>query len=425
MTTDFEAVDYFRDPQVALDPFAYWEFLQDKPVWIEPHHGVVMVSGWEELIEVLRQPEIFSSCNLVAGPEPQFSVPIKGQGDDITELVAAHRDEMPQSDQITTFDPPTHTAHRALLMGLITPKRLKENEDFVLRLANRQLDTFLGKGGGEIINDFAKPYALLVVADLLGVPEEDHEHLLSLTGMGELPGGIERPPTGHNSLEPLYDYFIEQLGKRRENKIDDVLSGLANATFPDGTMPELVECARIASNLFAAGQETTVRLISTCLQILGDNLELQNRLRGDRDLISKFIEETMRFEGPIKGEHRLAVKSTTLAGVEIPAGTTLLLMNGATGRDRRQFENPDEFQLERPNARRHLGFGHGPHTCPGAPLARTEVRVFLERLFARTSEFKISEEHHGAPGARRYQYMPTYMFRGLMDLHVEATANDS
>jgi cytochrome P450 len=105
-----------------------------------------------------------------------------------------------------------------------------------------------------------------------------------------------------------------------------------------------------------------------------------------------------------------------LGGVDIPAGTTLMLLNGAANRDPRQFEDPDELQVERTNARRHIAFGLGVHTCPGAPLARSEVRVCIERLFDRTADIAISESAHGPAGGRRYQYMPTYMFRGLTKL---------
>jgi cytochrome P450 len=420
--TDYTEVDYFRDPAVALDPFDYWKFLhEDKPVWFEPKYGVALVSGWQEAFDVLRQPEIFSSCNIVAGPVPPFSVPIKGVGDDITELVNAHRDEMPQNDQIVTFDPPKHTAHRALIMGLITPKRLKENEDFMWRLADRQLDAILNKGTVEFIEEFCQPYTLLVIADLMGVPEEDHEHLLELVGIGELPGGLANAKNAHHSLEPLYEYFMKNIAARRENPTGDVLSGMAAATFPDGTTPELVDLARIASNMFAAGQETTVRLLGTCLQILGDHPDYMDALRENRDLVPRFIEEALRYEGPIKGGHRLTLKTTTIGDVELPAGTNVLVMNGAAGRDARQFDNPDEFQIDRGNARRHIAFGHGAHTCPGAPLARSEVRVFLERLLDRTATVTISEEHHGPAGARDYKYMPTYMFRGLVNLYVDFT----
>jgi cytochrome P450 family 150 subfamily A5 len=422
--TDFTTLDYFRDPAVALDPFPYFEFLlNDRPVWLEPNYGVAIVSGWEESIAVMRDADTFSSCNIVAGPRPRFPVDITAQGDDITELVEMYRDGLPQSDQIVTFDPPKHTDHRSLIMGLITPKRLKENEDFMWRLTDRQLDAILPAGKCEFIEEYAQPYTLLIIADLLGVPEEDHGLLLDRTGIGVMPGSAGFQKSAHHSLEPLYDYFIEQIEQRRIEPSGDVLSGMATATFPDGRVPDPVDVARIASNLFAAGQETTVRLLATALRLIADNPELQQRLRDDRALIPRFLEETLRLEGPIKGAFRLTRKSTTLAGVDLPAGTTVLLVHSATGRDPRQFEHPAELQIERPNARRHLGFGHGVHTCPGAPLARSEVRVSIERLFDRTSDIRISETEHGPAGARRFSYMPTYMFHGLLALNLEFTAN--
>jgi cytochrome P450 len=421
--TDLSTANFFRDQDIAVDPWAYFNFLlADRPIWIEPKYGVAMVSGWEEALAVFRDPDTFSSCNLIAGPRPAFPVEIKGQGDDISELIEAHRDVLPQSDQLVTFDPPKHTAHRSILMGLITPKRLKENEEFMWRLADRQLDTILAMGTCEFIEDFAQPYTLLVIADLLGVPEEDHQMLLEKTGIGVLPGGTdEKQSMGHHTLDPLYDYFIDRIGARRSSPQGDVLTGMAQATFPDGTTPDLIDVARIGANLFAAGQETTVRLLGACLQLLGDSPDLERQLREDRSLIPRFVEEALRLQGPIKSMFRLVRKSTTLGGVDLPAGTVVSLVGGATGRDARQFENPDALWLERPNARRHLAFGHGVHTCPGAPLARSEVRVVLERLFDRTSAITISEEFHGPADARRYEYMPTYLFHGLMNLHVELT----
>src|SRR5207237_7008388 len=126
-------------------------------------------------------------------------------------------------------------------------------------------------------------------------------------------------------------------------------------------------------------------------------------------------------EGPVKGDFRLARVSTQLGGVDIPAGTTVMVLNGVANRDSRRFECPAEFHVDRSNARQHLGFGHGIHTCPGAPLARSEVRVCLERFFDRTTNIEIAEAEHGPPGARRYDYMPTYMFRGLIRLHLQLT----
>jgi cytochrome P450 family 150 subfamily A5 len=430
---DIDSLDYFRDPLLALDPYGLLDYLAaSKPVYREPHHGVVMVTGYEETLAVLRAPAIFSSSTIVAGPDPLSLFPgPPPEGDDITEFINENRQHLPQHDQIVSADPPSHTAQRALLMGLITPKRLKENEEFIWRLTDRQLDEILPRGTAEIIGDYAQPYTLLVIADLLGVPEKDHAMLLEAWGGNRLPGadggqgrGTARRGPEHNSLEVYYDYFAARVSERRRQPGTDVLAGMAAAKFPDGTTPEPREVARIASNLFAAGQETTVRLIGTLLRRIADEPETQARLRASRDLIPRFVEETLRIEGPIKGEFRLAVKTTELGGVPIPAGTPVMVLNAAASRDSRQFECPAQFRVERENARRHVAFGHGIHTCPGAPLARSEARVTIERLLDRTTDIRISQEAHGPAGDRRYKYMRTYMFRGLTSLHLEFTPRD-
>jgi cytochrome P450 len=431
--TTIQSIDYFGDPELANDPYKFFEFsAANHPVYREPVRGVFMVSGYQEALDVFRDTETFSSANATNGPDLVFSEPFSG--DDITDFVEAHRHELTFNDQLPSFDPPMHTAHRALLTGLITPKRLRENEEFMWRLADRQLDIVLPAGEMELIDDYAQPYTLLVVADLLGVPEEDHPALLARMGIKRSAAALgtvqtqpqERPQLedsedgrGHSALDVHYPYFIEKIADRRKNPVGDVLTGMAQATFPDGTLPTPLDCARIAANLFAAGQETTVRLLGGSLQRIADDPQIQRTLRDRRDLIPRFVEETLRFDGPVKGDFRLVRKKTTLAGVEMPAGSVVFLINGAANRDARQFENPGEFQVERPNARRHFGFGHGVHTCPGAPLARSEVRVTIERLFDRTNDIRIDEYSHGPRGHRSWNYMQTYMFRGLVDLHLE------
>src|SRR3954452_24795733 len=172
--TDFDAIDFFGDTSVVADPYPYFDFLREQcPVQRERHHDVVMVTGYEEAVAVYNDTDTFSSCNSPTGPFPGFPVPL--DGDDVSALIEQHRGELPFSDQILTFDPPVHTAHRGLLMRLITPKRLKENEQFMWRLADRQIDEFTETGTCEFISEYGQPFALLVIADLLGVPESDHE----------------------------------------------------------------------------------------------------------------------------------------------------------------------------------------------------------------------------------------------------------
>jgi cytochrome P450 len=177
----------------------------------------------------------------------------------------------------------------------------------------------------------------------------------------------------------------------------------------------------IASNLFAAGQETTARMLGTALRLIGENPELQQRLRDQRDRIPAFVEECVRLESPIQGNFRLARVPTTVGGIDLPAGTTVMVLNGAANRDPRQFDDPADVRLDRPNGRQHVGFGFGIHACAGAPLARAEGRVSLERLLDRMSDIRVSETEHGPPGDRHYFYTPIYMLRGLEQLHLEFT----
>ncbi|WP_194903869.1 cytochrome P450 [Catenulispora rubra] len=420
---DIKTLNFFLDDDLVADPYPYYEAMRGQcPVSREPHHGVMLVTGYEEATQVLQDSERFSSCISVTGPFPGFPVPL--EGDDVSALIEQHRDELPMSDQLPTFDPPTHTDHRALLMRLITPKRLKENEEAIWRLADRLLDEFLTGGQGEFINGFASPFALLVIADLLGVPEEDQQGFIE--GLRHRPRseasvGAMGEAMAHSPMEFLYARFTAYIEDRRREPRDDVLSALAAARFPDGSVPEVIDVVRIAANLFSAGQETTVRLLSTALKVIAERPDLQELLRKERHRIPNLVEESLRIESPIKGDFRLTRVPTTVGGVDLPAGTMLMVMNGAANRDPRRFDDPAVFDIERSNVRQHIAFGRGVHTCPGAPLARTEARASIERLLDRTADIRISESAHGPEGARRYSYLPTYILRGLSELHLEFT----
>lgn len=422
--TDFAEVNFFSDRAVQDDPYPYFDWVREQsPVWQEPKFGVFLITGHEEAKEIYRDPANFpehdaasgtwSSCNAVSGPFQKFSEP--AVGDDITEYIVKFRNELPFSDQLPAFDPPNHTAHRHLLMRLITPRRLKENEDFMWSYADGLIDRFIDDGTCEFVDQFAEPFTMTVVADLEGVPESDHSLFRDKLSHGH-------DAASHKPLEFLYERFAGYIEERRANPGTDVLSGLATATFPNGSTPEVKDAALIAANLFVGGQETTVRLLTFALQLIADRPELQQALRDDRDLIPSFIEETLRLESPLRTQFRMARVNTTLGGVEIPAGATIMLAPGACNRDPRMFPDPGKLDLTRNNGRQHFAFGNGIHTCVGAPLARTEGRVTLNRLLDRTTSIAISEADHGPAGARHYEYLPTFFLRGIQQLHLEFTA---
>ena len=187
------------------------------------------------------------------------------------------------------------------------------------------------------------------------------------------------------------------------------MSRLATVRFPDGELPEVMDVVRLATILFAAGQETTARLLAAGMRFLCEQPALAEELRSDPEAIPNFVEECLRLEGPIKGSFRLALRDTTLAGVAIPAGSMLMAVIGAANRDPRVFEDPDRFDPKRSNARRNIAFGHGEHFCPGASLARTEARISFERLLARLDDLRLVD-----PSA--LSYAETFIIRGLNDL---------
>jgi cytochrome P450 len=417
---DFDAVDFFTDPSLVPDPHPYFDYLREKgPVVREPHHGVVAVTGYGEAMALYKDVDSFSSCIAVGGPFP--SLPFEPSGDDICCLIDQHRTKMPLHEHMVTMDPPEHTQARSVLSRLLTPARLNENQDFLWSLAEQQLDEFVERGECEFIDAYSKPYALLAVANLLGVPEDDHKEFRAVLANSHTVGNLEFDPAAINPLDFLDDKFTFYIEDRRRQPRGDVLSDLAAAQYPDGSMPEVVDVVRTATFLFGAGQETTAKLLGAALQILCDRPDLQQALRDDRSLIPAFIEETLRMESPVKTAFRLARKSTRVGDVDIPAGTTVMVSPGAVNRDPNRFEDPHEFRLDRSNVREHIAFARGVHTCPGAPLARIEGRVSLDRILDRMADIRVNEAKHGPLGNRRYSYAPSYILRGLNELHIQFT----
>jgi cytochrome P450 len=421
--TDLASVDYFSDQAVAQDPYEYLEYLRSRgPVFQESHHGVVAVTGYAEVMAAFKDTDAFSAVNAIGGPFPPL--PFEPEGDDITAQIETHRHQFPINEHLVVMDPPAHERARSLLSKLLTPKRLKENEDYMWQLVDRQLGEFIANGHCEFLSEYARPFATLAITDLLGVPEEDRDEIREALGAGQPKGGVgalDGEPVGLNPLQYLDDKFSAYLAARRREPRDDVLTTMATATYPDGSTPELIEVVRPATFLFAAGQETVTKLLSSAVQVLGERPDLQQTVRENRKLVGPFIEESLRTQSPTKVDFRLARRTTSLGGLHIPAGTVVMLCLGAANRDPRKFEDPHEFRLDRKNVREHIAFGRGIHTCAGAPLARVEGVITVNRLLDRMRDITISETKHGRAEDRHYTYEPTFLLRGLTELHIEFT----
>jgi cytochrome P450 len=415
-----EGADFFTDASLCADPYPFFEELRSKgPVYFEPHHGVAIVTGLDEALSVCNDPtESFSACSAASGPLPPL--PFTPEGDDISPQIERYRDQMPCADLLVTYDRPEHPLARGLLMHLFTPRRLKENEAYLYGLVDRMVDQILARRTVEVVSELGGPYATLVITDLLGVPEEDRDTYRDRLTAVPAPIGEAQPESfAQHPLEFLHESFTAYIEERRNAPRNDVLTLLATAKYPDGSIPSVLEVVRVAVNLYAAGQETTARLLATTLRMLADHSDIQQQLRDDPGKIPHFVEEVLRLEGPIKATFRLTRKTTKIGDVVVKAGTVVMIAIPTVNRNPSLYETPDSVRMDRPKLREHLAFGRGKHTCPGASLARVEVRAMLERLLARTRSIKISETHHGAQGIRRFEYAPTYLIRGLNALHLE------
>jgi cytochrome P450 len=418
-TNDLQSLDWFTDQTLIEDPFPFYEAVRDQgPIWCEPHRGCFLVTGYDETTAIYRDLQTFSSCNAFAGPFPPL--PEAPHGDDVSALIDKYRDGFIASESLITFDPPKHAEHRGLMMRLLTPKRLQENEEFMGRLADQRIDTFVAAGRCDFIAEYAQPFSMLVIADLLGVPESDHAALRARFVTAGAPGAVGKDLPS-NPLWFLEDFFTPYIEERRRRPRNDVMTKLALGTFSDGSTPSVIETVRIATFLFAGGQGTVARFLGNMMKYLAEHAELQQLLRRDRGRIPGFVEEMLRFNSPVKVNLRMARRTTTIGGVTIPAGNTVVLLLPAADRDPQRFGCPEEFHADRENAREHVAFGRGIHSCPGAPLVRADSRVTLEHLFDRLGDIRINEAEHGPPDARRYDSTNSWILQGLDALHLEFT----
>ena len=418
MTDTAIATDYFTDKAVLLDPYRFFEEIRAHgPIAQLESRDMLAVTGFAEAVEVLTNGHDFSA---ILNPDPIQPMRFEPEGDDISAQIEAVMGTGPM-DLMVSYDGKMHADARSLLNPLFVPSRLKANEDYMRALADEMVREMVAKGGCEAIAEVATPFVTLVIADLLGVPADDRQKFREIIDAGPPPGNMDAAgePQSMHPLMIMAGYFMRYMQERAAAPQDDILTELALAKYPDGGTPGPMEPVKTAMFLFAAGQDTSAKLIGNALRRLCDDPALQASLRADPTQIGSFLEEVLRLEGSVKANFRLAKRNCRVGDVDIPAGKKIVIWIAAANRDPRRWENPEEFIVGRPKIKEHLAFGRGAHVCAGAPLARKEVAVLMEKLFEHTSEIRLSEAHHGARGARRIDYEPSYIIRGLDNLHIE------
>jgi cytochrome P450 len=410
--------DYFTDPALLRDPYAYFEAIRERGAVHLMADGVLAVVGYDEALEVLRNSADFSSS--IAGQGPAAPLPFVPSGPDITDQIEAHRAQIFGAELLVGYDDSMHAGLRAIINQLFTPSRLKANSVLIGTYADEMVSRAVKKGRCELVNEIATPFVTFVIADLLGIPAPERKIFMDAIEAGPPPGSLNSGdfPVQGNAMAVRGRYLAEWVVSRRQNPTDDMLSELSLATFPDGALPPTAEVVKLASFLFGAGQDTSAKLLGNAMRYIVDTPGLQDALRADPALIVDLLEEVLRLEGSTKMTARLARKDTRIGDLEVPAGTRVFVALAAANRDPRRWIDPQAFVLGRPRAKEHLSFGRGAHVCAGAPLARVEVRIILEKFLAQTSNINLDRAFHGEPGARTLDFEPSFIIRGLSALHM-------
>ncbi|KBZ67794.1 cytochrome P450 [Mycobacterium colombiense] len=368
----------FFSSEAIQDPYPLYDRMRaEAPVHRIGDSVFYAVCGWEAVQEAVDRVEDFSS-NLTA-------TMVYHEDGTITPL------DMGQPGApmhiLATADDPVHAMHRKILLPHLSARRVRIIEEFAVQTADRLWEENLHDGQIEWMSAIANRLPMMVVCKLLGLPDDDVDTLIRLGyATTTLLDGIVTPEqveqAGLAAMQ-LSGYVMEHFEKAR-GKPDSGLIGDLAARYESGELEQLPALG-IMLTLFSAAGESTASLLGSAAWILTDRPAIQRQLRENPELLSAFIEETLRFEAPFRGHYRHVWRDTTLGGVEVPAGAHLLLMWGAANRDPSHFEAPNEFRLDRASAKSHVSFGKGVHFCVGAALARLEAHIVLRMLLERTS----------------------------------------
>lgn len=415
--------DYFTDYEVLKDPYAWFEAVREHgPVYQPEGRDYLIVTGFAETLEIMRNTADYSAIIGLQGAA--LPLPFTPEGSDITDQIEAHRLEFHGGDLLVNLDDKPHTNMRALVNTLFTPSRLKANEAFFADFADRVVRNAVAKGQIDLVKEIATPFVTMVIADLLGVPADDRQKFIDIISQAPCPGNLEGDMALDEENHPfaiMGSYFAGYVFDRAANPRDDVLTELVRGTYPDGTKPEPTDIVKLGMFMFGAGQDTSAKLLGNAMRYIVDVPGLQEELRADPSLVPALIEEVLRLEGSTKQTARLARRDTKIGDRPVAAGTKILLAIAAANRDPQRWEDPNAFVLKRPRIKEHVAFGRSAHTCAGAPLARVEVRVILEKFLEHTSNIEIDENKHGPKGARDLDYEPSFIIRGLSELQVKLT----
>lgn len=394
------ADELYWDPftyELHRDPHPLWQRMRDEaPLYRNEQHDFWAMTRFSDVLNGLTDWKTYSSKS----------------GDQL-EIIKGDPDPAAQ-DMILSMDPPRHLLMRKLLSRAFTPRAVSDMEPVIREITRELLDQYTGSSNFDFVVDFGAKLPGMVIAVMLGVPAEDREYIRQLSddliARGEGHTGLDNY---NQVMSELGAYFYGKVVERRAKPTDDLISALlaAEITTDDGTTRSLSDQETVAYCLLlaVAGNETTAKLLgwtAACLaRFPGERAKLVKR----PDHIPGALEEVLRYESPSLCLGRVVQQDVTLYDQVVPQGSVMVFIQAATGRDERQFDEPDRFYVNR-KIDRHLAFAFGPHVCLGAPLARLEGRIAVEETLKRFPEWDVEwdgcEIVHTGSAVRGYSKLP-------------------
>ena len=335
--------------------------------------GFWAVTRYEDCVTVNRDYERFSSA-------ARGTMPFEMPDEDVAQ----------QGLMMLNMDPPLHTRYRRLVNKGFTPRMVRDLEANIHRVTDAIIDQVIVKGEADFVTDLSAELPLQVIAELLGVPPDDRHRMFEwsnrMVGNEDPEYQTQAEEALHAAME-LYAYAAELFATKRVDPHADLMSVLTTVEVEGEQLSEM-ELELFFLLLTVAGNETTRNLMSGAMDTFFQHPDQWQRLRDDRSLLPRAVEEMLRFVSPVMNFRRTAMRDLTLSGTDIKAGDKVVFFHASANRDEDVFNEPDTFDVGRdPNP--HIAFGGGgPHFCLGANLARMEIRVMFEHLLDRLPDIR-------------------------------------
>jgi cytochrome P450 len=394
-------------PFDTAEPFAFYARARAQaPIFYSPEIDYWVVTRYEDIREIFRNPATFSSENTQA--------PFKQRPAEVQKIL--DDGGFANVSGLSGRQPPDHSRLRGFIKKAFTPRRVASLEPDIRTIAASMIDRFADRGHADLVTELSHELPALVIFRMLGIPDADVPKVKEWAQSRVYMNFGDRPvdeQTHHAENLILYWRYCQDLVQSRLRSPQDDLPGDLARIYLQGNQtltPD--EIAGLVYGQLTAGHETTTALLANGLRELLAQRPAWEAICGDEERIPAAVEEMLRISAPVFTWKRLTKAPVQVGGVDLPEGTNILLLLGSANHDEHVFPEPERIDLDRDNASRHLSFGLGIHFCIGAPLARLEAKIVLEELSSRLPGLRLAAD-------QRFDYSANSTFRGPSHVVVE------